>query len=103
MVINMNRMSVQIDPVLQGIVLIRVQLDWSAEVLASILSIGSKFLFYAQDLVVFCQPLRPAWSTGFNLEKDIVVRIITPNQYTSAYFVTLWQAFQSTLQLHQKL
>jgi hypothetical protein len=78
---SMNRMSVQIDPGLHDVVLIRAQLDRFAEVLASVLSTGSKFLFYAQDLVVLRQPLGPAWSTGFNLEED-EVRIIIPTQYT---------------------
>jgi len=67
MVFSMNRMSVQIDPGLQDVVLIRVLLDRFAEVLAGILSTSSKFLFYAQDLVVLGQPLRPARSTSFNL------------------------------------
>jgi hypothetical protein len=77
-------MSIQTDPGLH-VVQIKVQLDWSAEVLASILSTCSKFLFYAQDLVVLRQPLRPAWSTSLNLEKDILVRIITPNQQTCVH------------------
>jgi len=80
MVFSMDRTSVQIDPGLQDIVLITVQLDRFAEVLAGILSTGSQFLFYAQDLVVLRQPLRPARGTGFNLEEDIAVRIIIPNQ-----------------------
>lgn len=83
----MNRMSVQIDPGLQDVILIRVQLDRSAEVLASILSTGSKFLFYAQDLVVLRQPLRPTRGTGFNLEEDIAVRIIIPNHKTLVHIL----------------
>jgi hypothetical protein len=73
-------MFVKIDPGLQDVILIEAQLDWSAEVLASILSSSSKFLFYAQDLVVLCQSLRPAWSTGFNLEEHTVVRITISNK-----------------------
>ena len=87
MVFSMNRMSVQIDPGLQDIVLIRVELDRFAEVLAGVLSTGSQFLFYAQDLVVLRQPLRPARGTGFNLEEDIAVRIIIPNQKTLVHIL----------------
>jgi len=47
MVLSINRMSVHIDPRLQDVDLIRVELDRFAEVLAGILSTGSKFLFYA--------------------------------------------------------
>jgi len=83
----MNRTSVQIDPGLQDIVLIRVQLDRFAEVLAGILSTGSKFLFYAQDLVVLRQPLRPARGTGFNLEEDIAAKIIIPDQKTLVHIL----------------
>jgi len=87
MVFSMNRTSVQIDPGLQDIILIRVQLDWSAEVLAGILSTGSKLLLYAQDLVVLRQPLRPARGTGFNLEEDIAVKIIILNQKTLVHIL----------------
>ena len=87
MVFSMNRMSVQIDPGLQDIVLIRVELDRFAEVLAGVLSTGSQFLFYAQDLVVLRQPLRPARGTSFNLEEDIAVRIIIPNQKTLVHIL----------------
>jgi len=87
MVFSMDRMSVQLNPGLQDVVLIGVQLDWFAEVLAGILSTGSEFLFYAQDLVVLRQPLRPAWGTGFNLKEDIVVRTIIPNQNTLVHIL----------------
>jgi hypothetical protein len=65
--------NVLIDPGLPD-VLINEYLDRSAEVLASILSIGTKFLFYAQDLVVLCQSLRPAWGTSFDLKHDIAIK-----------------------------
>jgi hypothetical protein len=65
--------NVLFDPRLPD-VLISEHLDRSAEVLASILGIGSKFLFYAQDLVVLCQSLRPARSTSFDLKDDIAIK-----------------------------
>lgn len=65
--------NVLFDPGLPDVVLISEHLDRSAEVLASILGIGSKFLFYAQDLVVLCQSLRPAWSTSFDLKDNIAI------------------------------
>jgi hypothetical protein len=66
--------NVLFDPGLPDVVLISEHLDGSAEVLASILGIGSKFLFYAQNLVVLCQSLGTAWSTSFDLKVDNAIK-----------------------------
>jgi hypothetical protein len=70
-------------------VLFSEYLDRSAEVLASILGIGTKFLFYAQDLVVLCQSLRPAWSTSFYLKDHTDIKCKNYNIFSTTTSIFL--------------
>ena len=44
-----------------------MNLEWMTKVLAGILGLGAELFFNTQDLIVFCQTLRSAWCTSFDL------------------------------------
>lgn len=97
----LNSMFVWIDQGLPDVLLVNVYLYRSAEILASILSTGSKLLFNAQDLVVLCQSLRPARSTSFDLKYHNAIKYVWELLYPKinkhllmfSYFLRLCWAF----------
>merc|ERR1712156_438477 len=84
----------------QYVKLIKFLLQRSSEVFTSKFCVSSKLFLNSEELIIFCQPFRTAWSSGFNLtssqtnykvSNETVLSFTRPMRYHSSPTISFSQ------------